>query len=337
MSNFEIDSEQKYFPEIQSFESLEGHLGKKEENSEFINSIDNNLAESHEDFYSLSDEAKKSHNPLQNFKSNELGHINCHDNKTNTKDNIFNSCSIDNPQNYSQKESDNLGLVNKRNSQNLEKNSKINNDNSINYMLFKNINDNSFASDFKNLYFTEKFSPIFSDESFNKIETNLYNKNDFLDNTDNTTYHCNNKNNCFSSKPNLNSQFDCQNDFALYYKIFANDNANLNIMFDIEKKSIDSDINEMKKFIDIEYNNNELKNNPDTLPGNANYNTLNNNHNQRSDKHFLNKKKNLPNDNNNYNENNNKIFIIKKLFNVFNIQVYKKIIKINILKNFLQK
>ena len=179
MSKFKIESEQNDCPEIQSYENIVNHLGKKEENSEFINIIDNNLSESNEDYYSLSDGTKKSHNPLKNFKSNKLGHINCHDNKTNMKDNIFNICSSNNPQNYSQKESDNLGLVNKRNSQNLEKNSKINNDNSINYMLFKNINDNSFASDFKNLYFTEKFSPISSDKLF-KLEKNLNKKSELI-------------------------------------------------------------------------------------------------------------------------------------------------------------
>ena len=82
-------------------------------------------------------------------------------------------------------------------------------------------------------------------------------------------------------------------------------------------------INQLAKFNNIEnYNNNELENNSEVILGYENYNTPNNNHDRRSDKNLLNKKKNLSNDNNNYND--NKIFVIIKIKDVFNYQVYKK-------------
>ena len=330
--SFEIESEKNSFFYSQNFDTITSHLGEKKENSGFINCFDNNISsERSEDSDPFYDGTKKSHNPIENFKDSKPDHVNCHDNKKNEKDNIFNSYFIENQHNYSQKEGDNLGLLNKRNSQNfiknkdeninknnynskkvdkyehnffkswenLEKNNKIND--ISNKQLFKTAfdNDDSFKS-------FENFSTIKLDNKIRNLKFNLEkpdsyfiygdNKYDLFGSTNYTTEPFNFINHVSSPEECLYMESDCQNIFLK--------NEGLDYFFSQSRKSNNIENN----------NNNELENNSEVLSRNAIFNIPNNNQDQRSNKDFLNKKKNLPNDNNNYNDN----------IDVFNIQKFKK-------------
>ena len=108
MSGYRRESEQNFCSEYQIYDGIIFAYEKKEEKSELIKKLDNNLDESNEDSHCSYDETKKSHNPIKNLKGNKLYFKNCHDNKKNMKNDTFNDSSVCGPQNYSQKEGDNL-------------------------------------------------------------------------------------------------------------------------------------------------------------------------------------------------------------------------------------
>ena len=344
---FEIESEKNSFFDLLNFDTITSHLGEKKENSGFINCFDNNISsERSEDSDPFYDGTKKSHNPIENFKDSKPDHVNCHDNKKNEKDNIFNSYFIENQHNYSQKEGDNLGLLNKRNSQNfiknkdeninknnynskkvdkyehnffksrenLEKNNKINN--ISNKQLFKTTFDND--DPFKSF---ENFSPIKSDNNMSFIFEDKF--DDYIPflpdisewKTSNITdmIYDNNKYKLLDIIDYTTKPFSSKNNFSLS-KECLNTESDCQNNF-LKNEGLDYLYSQSRKSNNIENNNNnELENNSEVLSRNAIFNIPNNNQDQRSNKNFLNKKKNLPKDNNNYNDN----------IDVFNIQKFKK-------------
>ena len=349
MSEYRRESEQNFCSEYQSYDRIANIYEKKEEKSELINTVENNSAERNEDSHSSYEETKKSHNQLENLKGNKLYYINFHEDKKNMKNDISNHFFVDGLQNYSQKKGDNLGLVNescsrdvikniedKRNenkynskeifkseqnlfksSKNLEKKSKINNDSSINEdnVTKENLIDNSFESAHKN-------QNIFGNSSA-KLGFNLDKPDIDLPPLVNTDYKTKTHDN--------NDLLSLPNSFSIIlsprrkdsFESFFLDKPNLILSFD--KKEI-LDVKPIK-LSNFENNNNELENNYEALSGYENYKLPNNNHDRRSDKNLLNKKKNLPN-------NNNKIFVIIKIKDVFNYQVYKKNYENKYSKNF---
>ena len=344
----DLKKEQTPYSESQNFDDIERvcNIRQNKGNSEFIKDFENKSIDNNND--NTDDVTKKNNISLISKKSNKFDNINHIDIKINIPDYIYKSVF---EQNDSEEEDDSLGLVNNSISQNsflekkryssnnaknindktnenpcdskqmfkfeynlteisenLEKKSKINEGGDINEdnATNKNINDNTSKLAHKN----QKYSKIILKDSNISPKKKIYN---FLGN---------------SSKPEpsstlenriklKNDNFSPKGDHPLKKEIDSNkSNQTINIKND---KNCCNPSKCGKSLLD-NIENKDKKKPEDIIANGINYE-------QELNKSLLDKKKNPSIERNNYND--NKIFDIKKIMYVFNIQVYKKNYKKN--------